>query len=210
MFTLYWEYLAGSIVAQATLEEIGAEYRLHYVDMASGEHQSADFLRLNPAGRVPALGYADGRTIGETAAIVTLLGEMYPASKVTPLPGDDARGAFLFWLNVMTTSGYMTSARVGHPERYASSDSAIEQVGEKAAADYDAFFDVMEGAISGDPNFMPGGLTALDFYLTMLTEWHSDTRKLFGSRPKLAALCSAVQQSSSYKAAMKTHALPLT
>jgi len=98
MFTLYWEYLAGSIVVQSVLEEIGAEYRLHYVDMGADAHRTPDFLRLNPTGRIPALGYADRRTIGETAAIVTLLGEMYPQSGVAPAPGDDNRGEFLFWL----------------------------------------------------------------------------------------------------------------
>lgn len=208
MFTLYWEYLAGSIVVQAVLEEIGAEYRLRYVDMGAGEHHTAAFLRLNPAGRVPALGDAEGRTIGETAAIVTLLGEMFPESGVTPAPGDAARGDFLFWLNVMTTSGYTTSGRVGHPERYARTDEAIAQVQQQAGADYDAFFDVMEGAISGEPYFLQGGLTALDFYLTMLAEWHGDRQTLFGARPKLAALARAVSDSASYKAAMKTHALP--
>ena len=210
MFTLYWEYLAGSIVVQAVLEEIGAEYRLHYVDMGADAHHNADFLQLNPTGRIPALRYADGKTIGETAAIVTLLGEMYPKSGITPAPGDDGRGEFLFWLNVMTTSGYMTAARLGHPERYAESGSAIEEVGAKAAIDYDAFFDVIEEAIAGDPYFMASGLTALDFYVTMLSEWHANKQSLFGSRPKLSALCESVNENSSYKAAMETHALPLT
>ena len=103
-------------MAQAVLEEIGAEYRLHDVEMGADALRAADFLSLNPTGRIPALGYADGRTVGETAAIVTLLGEMYPESGVTRAPGDDNRGEFLFWLNVMTTSGYMTAARLGHPE----------------------------------------------------------------------------------------------
>ncbi|WP_137699386.1 glutathione S-transferase family protein [Marimonas lutisalis] len=210
MFTLYWEHLAGSIVVQAVLEEIGAEYRLHYVDMGADAHRATDFLRLNPTGRIPALGYADGRTIGETAAIVMLLGEMYPETGVTPAPGDDNRGEFLFWLNVMTTSGYMTAARLGHPERYANSSKAIEEVGAKASVDYDAFFDVMEEAIAGGPYFIASGMTALDFYVTMLTEWHADKKSLFSSRSKLGALCKAVNESCSYKAAMKTHALPLT
>jgi glutathione S-transferase len=210
MFTLYWEYLAGSIVVQAVLEEIGADYRLHYVDMGADAHRTAEFLKLNPAGRIPALGYAAGRTIGETAAIVTLLGEMYPETGVAPAPGDDSRGEYLFWLNVMTTSGYMTAARLGHPERYAESNSAIEEVGAKAAVDYDVFFDVMEEAIAGDPYFMASGLTALDFYVTMLTEWHANKQCLFGSRPKLSALCESVNESRSYKAAMESHALPPT
>ena len=208
MFTLFWEYMAGSIVVQAMLEEIGADYRLQYVDMGAGEHHNADFLRRNPNGRIPALGIADGQTIGETAAIVTLLGEMFPESNLTPAPGEKDRGDFLFWLNVMTTSGYMTSGRVGHPERYVCTEDASMQVGEKAREDYNAFFNVMENAISGDTYFMESGLTVLDFYLTMLTEWHENRMALFATRPALAQLCQAVNNRNSYQETIKTHALP--
>jgi len=50
MFTLYWEYMAGSIVVQATLEALDADYRMQYVDMGAEEHLAPDFLQLNPAG----------------------------------------------------------------------------------------------------------------------------------------------------------------
>ncbi|MEP2029252.1 MAG: glutathione S-transferase family protein [Paracoccaceae bacterium] len=206
-FTLYWEYLAGSIVVQAMLEEIGANYQLRYVDMGAGEHLSEDFKRHNPAGRVPALRSPDGKTIGETGAIITLLSEMYPDSQLATPPGDKDRAAFLFWLNVMATSGYMTAGRVGHPERYARDNSATAQVAEKAHADYDDFFDLIETAIAGDPFFMDRGLTALDYYITMLTEWHLNKDILFAARPKLSKLCQAVNENRSYKVTMDTHAL---
>jgi len=208
MLTLYWEYLAGSIVVQALLEEIGATYQLQYVDMAADEHHSPEFLQRNPTGRVPAIGLDDGQTLGETAAIVVLLGEMHSKCRVVPKPEDKDRGAFLFWLNVMTTSGYMTASRVGHPERYAQDKDAIEQVGKKARADYDDFFDTMESAITGAPFFLPRGLTALDFYLAMLTEWHADKKALFASRPDLENLYQAVNETQAYEKTMATHALP--
>jgi len=154
MYTLHWEYMAGSIVVQAMLEELGADYQLNYVDMAAGEHQQPEYLNINPAARVPALGLPDGTTIGETAAIVIVLGEHFPKLRLTPQPADQERAAFLFWLNVMATSGYLTVARAGHPERYAVEADAIRQVEEKAYADLDAFFDVMEGAISSNTFFL--------------------------------------------------------
>ena len=208
MYTLYWEYMAGSIVAQAMLEELGADYRLHYVDMGAGEHKTPSYLSVVPSGRVPAIELPDGPTIGETAAIITILGEQFPKSTLTPEQDESDRASFLFWLNVMATSGYLTVARQGHPERYAFSADAIQQVEQKATAELNHFFDVMNDAISGDPFFLPRGYSALDVYLTMLTEWSEDKEELFSSRPELAALAQATSQRPAYQTAMNTHLSP--
>ena len=208
MFTLYWERMAGSIVVQATLEELGADYRMQYVDMGAKEHLRPGFLKLNPAGRVPALSLPDGTTIGETGAIVTLLGEMHPTNPVTPQPGDPDRGEFLFWLNVMTTAGYATSSRVGHPERFARDDDAIEQVKEQADKDFAAFFGLIDKSIGGETFLLERGLTALDFYVTMLSEWVDDRDALLEGMPRLKALCAAVHETSAYSTALDTHKIP--
>lgn len=137
-----------------------------------------------------------------------LLGEMFPDSKLTPLPGDEDRAAFIFWLNVMATSGYVTSGRVGHPERFACSEKAAMEVAEAGLRDFDAFFDKMENAIAGAPFFMAGGITPLDFYVSNLIEWHPNREALFKSRTSLARLYKAVAASASYQAALETHAMP--
>ena len=167
MFKLYWEFMAGSIVAHAMLEELGADYKLCHVDMEAGEHKQEAYLQLNPIGRVPALGLPDGTTIGETAAIVVCLGELFPQLGLTPQPGDKDRGEFLYLLNVMATSGYLTIARWNHPERYASEPDAIRQVEEKSAAELDAFFKTIDSQIGDRPYMLERGFSALDIYLTM-------------------------------------------
>lgn len=207
MYILHWEYMAGSIVAQAMLEEMNAPYRLQHVDMAGGEHKTNEYRRLNPVARVPALTLPEGETIGETAAIVIVLGESFPAAGLLPGPGNRERSVFFFWLNVMATSGYMTVARHGHPERYAFDEGAIDQVERKAAEDLAAFFDVMENAIAGDGTFLRSGQSALDLYLAMLTEWSEDKNELFAARPALAKLTSDVSLRPAYQAAMRTHRL---
>ena len=93
------------------------------------------------------------------------------------------RAGFLYWLNVMTTAGYLTVSRKCHPERYASSPEAIRQVEVAAAAQLDAFFDMMNEAIEGEPYFLKRGYSALDLYLAMLTEWSENRDHLLASRP---------------------------
>ena len=205
MYTLHWETMAGSIVAQAMLEEAGASYQLNHVDMAGDAHKRTDYLRINPIGRVPALTLPSKETIGETAAIVIALGEQFPDASLTPQPGDADRETFLFWLNVMATAGYMTVARHGHPERYAFDENAISEVEQQAAKDLETFFDTMEAAITGNDTFLASGFSALDLYLAMLTEWSADRARLFENRPAMRAVCLSVGTRPGYKTALETH-----
>ncbi len=87
-----------------------------YVDMASEEHKGGNYLQQNPTGLVPALRLPNQQTIGESAAIVLLLGEQCDDGRFVPQPSDKERPDFLYWLMYMATSGYPTFARVGHPE----------------------------------------------------------------------------------------------
>lgn len=207
MYTLYWEFMAGSILPHAMLSEVGADFQLNYIDMGAGKHRSPEFLGINPAGRVPALTLPDGTTIGETAAIATVLGEQFPDSGITPLPGSPQRPAFLFWLSVMATAGYPGFSREAHPEQFAVTDDAQRQVSQKATVDLGQFFDRIERNISGDPFFLTCGFTALDIYLAMLVEWVTDRAALFSSRPRLEALVSAVTVRPAYRKAIETHNL---
>ena len=208
MYVLHWEYMAGSIVVHALLQDTKVKFDLQYVDMSAGEHKKPDYLSINPTGRVPAVTLPDGSTIGETGAIVTHLGEVFPQAGISPQPEDADRPEFLFWLNVMTSAGYPTVARWNHPERYAKSDAAIAEVEKKASADLDDFFDIMEEAVSGQRSFLKRGFSALDYYLSMLTEWSTNRLKLFAAHPRIEAVYLSASQRPAYKTAMKRHALP--
>src|SRR6202140_1620847 len=64
-----------SLRALWALKELDADFEFIPVDLLAGEHRHPDFLRLNPAGKIPVL--VDGDTIvPESAAIV-----LYVAAK---------------------------------------------------------------------------------------------------------------------------------
>ena len=79
---------------------------------------------------------------------------------------------------------------------------------DKAAADLGEFFDLMEDAISGRASFLEGGFSALDYYLSMLTEWPSNRQDLLAAHPKIRAVYHATSQRPGYRSAMNRHALP--
>jgi glutathione S-transferase len=207
MYKLYWEAQSGAIAPQVMLEELDIDYEKVPVDMAHDAHHSPDYLSLNPTGQVPALGLPDGSVIGETAAIILTLGERHRAYSLVPCGLNGERPSFLFWLMYMATSGYMAFGRSNHPERHTTDQGALNPVRQAAEAHIERLFDTLENAIKGSPFFQPSGYSALDIYLTMLTTWHRDKTALFERNPKIALLCSTVENRPSYNQVMRDHGL---
>ncbi|WP_165784583.1 glutathione S-transferase family protein [Zhengella mangrovi] len=205
MYKLYWERLSGAIAPQVLLEEIDADYRKVHVNMAANEHREPAFRRVNPVMRVPALELPDGTVIGETSAITLVLGEQNPQTRLVPMPEEADRPAFLFWLAAMAANGYPIFSRVWHPEQFTIDGVPSESVRLCAEQHLEEFFSVMEQSIAGAPFFLPRGFTALDIYLTMLTEWSADRAALFKSNPRIEALCAAVMERPSYRTVISEH-----
>ncbi len=60
------------------LEETGLRYQVHKVDLATGEHKKADFLGINPSGRIPTIvdnDESNGLIVTQSAAILIYLAE---------------------------------------------------------------------------------------------------------------------------------------
>ncbi|MFZ3229350.1 MAG: glutathione S-transferase family protein [Pseudobdellovibrio sp.] len=76
MITLYGSPRSSAGRCFWALEEAGVPYTLKEVDMRSKEHKSAEFLKINPNGKVPAL--TDGDLIlFESMAINFYVAEAY-------------------------------------------------------------------------------------------------------------------------------------
>lgn len=64
------------------LEELGVEYKTHQVNLANKEQKSAEFIAMNPNGRIPVLVDHEGTggqkvTVFESAAILYYLAEKH-------------------------------------------------------------------------------------------------------------------------------------
>jgi len=79
--------------------ELDVEVVLHPFDKTL---RRAEYLALNPAGRVPAL-EVDGRVIWETGAIAEYLCERFPEAGLGRAPGDAERADWLIWLHFAET-----------------------------------------------------------------------------------------------------------
>lgn len=81
----------------ALLEELGADYELRRVDLRSGQSRSADYLAINPMGKVPAIRHGEA-LITEQPAVFMYLADLYAEAGLAPALGDPLRGPYLRWL----------------------------------------------------------------------------------------------------------------
>lgn len=78
------------------VEELGVPYELRKVDVFGGATRAAEFLAVNPAGKVPAIRH-DGKTLTEMAAISLYLADAFPEAGLAPAIGDSLRADYLYW-----------------------------------------------------------------------------------------------------------------
>jgi glutathione S-transferase len=97
MMKLYWSPRSRSFTALWLMEETGQPYERVLTDISTGAQRSADYLRINAMGKVPALQDGDA-TLAEAAAICAYVAERYPDAKLAPPVGDPARAKYLYWL----------------------------------------------------------------------------------------------------------------
>ena len=78
------------------LEELGASYTLKPLNMKAGEQRHADYLAVNPMGKVPAIRHGDA-LITEQVAIYLYLADLFPEAGLAPAIGDPLRGHARQW-----------------------------------------------------------------------------------------------------------------
>ncbi|MBA3624396.1 MAG: glutathione S-transferase family protein [Methylibium sp.] len=95
--TFFHALNSRSVVARVLLEELGADYDVHLLDLQAGTQREPAYLAVNPMGKVPAIRHGDA-VVTEQGAVYLYLAELYPEAGLAPPVGDPMRGAFLRWL----------------------------------------------------------------------------------------------------------------
>jgi glutathione S-transferase len=99
---LYYNPQSRAAIAKWMLDECGADYEIQHIDFRKREHKTPEFMKINPAGKLPAL--VDGETrVFEAAAICLYLADKYPQARLAPAFDAPERGRYLS-LMVYSTS----------------------------------------------------------------------------------------------------------
>jgi glutathione S-transferase len=128
--TLFASPRACSLACHISLEESGLAYDVNIVKIREGQHQTEDYLRINPWGKIPAL-RIDDEVLTETQAILSYIGDTAP---VNILPRNDAlaRARAHEWMNFLTATVHIAFRPLFKPH-YLISDPAqypkLQEVG---------------------------------------------------------------------------------
>ena len=205
MYALYWEEGTLAIAPHIVLEEIGAPYKLHHVDLESEAHKTPDFLALNPAAGVPVL-VDDSLTLTESAAICLYLAERHPAIGLLPAGGSPERATVLRWLLFAATTLQPAGRRMFYPERFSIDPADAPRVGARAREHLlDAWRLVADHALSAGPFVCGKAYSVADVYLVMLSTWVDDDMDLCGAYPAVGRLVDAARARPATRRALAQH-----
>jgi glutathione S-transferase len=135
MLTLFYAPGACSMAPHIVLEEGGEKYEAKRMDLAKGEQKSAEYMKIHPLGRVPALKLDDGSPLTENTAILPFLGKRFGLWPTEPVKEAQA----LSLIGFFASSVHPANAHVGRPERYTEEKSAfpgIQAMGKKTFQEY--------------------------------------------------------------------------
>ena len=142
MITLFYAPGACSMAAHIVLEETGEKYQPQRMDLSKGEQKTADYMKIHPLGRVPALKLDDGTPLSENTAILPYLGKRFGLWPTDPVK----EGQALSVIGFFASSVHPAHAHIGRPERYTEDKSAlpgIQAMGKKTFHDYLKIIDSM-------------------------------------------------------------------
>jgi GSH-dependent disulfide-bond oxidoreductase len=112
---LYFHSTPNSMKVALYLEELGTPYDIIPIDIFKGEQHGAEFLTINPNGKVPAL-IDDGITVFDSHAILLHLAEKHRRFVATEAT---ERAAMLSWLEFIATGLSPFSGQAVHFLHYA-------------------------------------------------------------------------------------------
>jgi glutathione S-transferase len=120
---LYYAPGACSLAPHIALEEVGAPFELSRVDFGTNQQTSAEYLRINPKARVPALVDGDW-VLTEAPAILRYIAARHPAAGLWPWePREEARCAE--WLNWLSSTIQIAFGHVRRADRSRSARSRM-------------------------------------------------------------------------------------
>ncbi len=152
--TLFHSPNTRSSGALTLLKELNADFELHILNLKANEQRGAEYLAINPMGKVPAIKHGD-ELITEQVAIFLYLADLYPEANLAPAIGEPLRGTYLRWM--VYYGSCFEPAIVDRAQKNAPAPPAMSPY-----SDYDTMLSTLTDRLSQGDYFLGDKFTALD------------------------------------------------
>ena len=186
MYKLYYAPGTCALASHIALEEVGAPYSAERLNFKNNQQNSADYLKINPKGRVPAL-VTDSGVLTETPAILAFIAQSFPQAKLAP---HDNPMAFA---QVQSINSYLCSTvHVAHAHkmrgyRWATEETSFADMKRKIPETMAACFALIERDMLRGPWVMGEQYTICDPYLYTIAGWLEGDGVDMAKLPKVVA-----------------------
>lgn len=164
---LYTSPGACSLADHITLEWIGQPFEFQIV---KGEQRKApEFLKLNPAGAVPALQVGDW-VLTQNTAILHYLMDRFPESGLLGDGTPESRAEVNRWLGVVNSDVHPAFKPLFGATAYLEDDAAIKKSHDNARKQLRTYFERVDAQLAGK-DWVTGRRSIADPYWFVVTQW---------------------------------------
>lgn len=158
----YTNPMSRGRIVRWMLEEVGAPYRTEILQYGTSM-KSADYLAINPLGKVPAIRHGTA-VITECAAICAYLADAFPEAGLAPPLAN--RAAYYRWL--LFFSGPVEAAIINRALGFEIPADKLAMAGYGA---FDQMMDVIEQAVTAGQYIAGDAFSAADVYCGSQIGW---------------------------------------
>ena len=181
MLRFYYNTGTCALATHIALEEAGADYEAVKVDFGTEAQRSAEYLAVNPKGRVPAL-VTEAGILSETPALLVYVAQRFPAAELAPLSDPFALAQIQEFNSYLCSTVHVAHAHGRRGARWSDDAAAHESMSRKVTSNMTECFGLIDSKFLTGPWVMGDAYTIADPYLFTIATWLEsdgvDTTKL--------------------------------
>lgn len=170
MLTLYYAPGTCALASHIALVQAGADHVVVRVDFSRNEQRSAEYLKLNPKGRVPVLHTPEG-VLTETPALLQYIAQTHPQAGLAPLDDAFAMAKMNAFNSYLCSTVHVAHAHKRRGARWSDDAAAQASMQQKVAQNMGDCFELIEHDYLQGPWVLGERLSVADAYLFTLSGW---------------------------------------
>jgi glutathione S-transferase len=168
-----------SLRVRWVLQELDVPFEGVTINLLRGEHMRADFLKINPAGKLPAL-VDDDVVLTESVAIVLYLGEKYADKGLIPSNLAE-RAQMNRWLLFAATELEQPLWRIARNTNLYPPEKRVPKDVDNARADFMSMATVFDRHMTDRAFVMGDRVSVADFVAAHTLDWANEIGLLAGA-----------------------------